>query len=174
MELVIRAAVMYAFLWAVTRAVGRSTLGELSTFQLLLYVTMGDLVQQSITQQDYSLTGAAVVVSVFALATVGLNWTQWRFPRLRPLVNGLPVIVVRNGQLVERSLRQQKLSDDDLAAAARQQGIRDLGSLELAILEADGKISFFQREGDDAGHEGDDGDGDEGDKDGAPDTGTDS
>lgn len=165
MEIVIRAAVMYAFLWAVTRAVGRSTLGELSTFQLLLYVTMGDLVQQSITQQDYSLTGAATVVGVFALATAGLNWTQWRFPRLRPLVNGLPVIVVRNGELVEESLRQQKLSDDDLAAAARQQGIRDLGSLELAILEADGKISFFQRQEDQ---------GDDGDEDGAPDTGIDS
>jgi uncharacterized membrane protein YcaP (DUF421 family) len=165
-EIVIRAVVMYAFLWAVTRAVGRSTLGELSTFQLLLYVTMGDLVQQSITQQDYSLTGAATVVGVFALATVGLNWTQWRFPRLRPLVNGLPVIVVRNGELVEESLRQQKLSDDDLAAAARQQGIRDLGSLELAILEADGKISFFQRQGD--------GERDDSDEDGAPDTGIDS
>jgi len=165
-EIVIRAAVMYAFLWAVTRAVGRSTLGELSTFQLLLYVTMGDLVQQSITQQDYSLTGAATVVGVFALATVGLNWTQWRFPRLRPLINGLPVIVVRNGELVEESLRQQKLSDDDLAAAARQQGIRDLGALELAILEADGKISFFQRKG---GDERDDSD-----EDGAPETGTDS
>jgi uncharacterized membrane protein YcaP (DUF421 family) len=165
-EIVIRAVVMYAFLWAVTRAVGRSTLGELSTFQLLLYVTMGDLVQQSITQQDYSLTGAATVVGVFALATVGLNWTQWRFPRLRPLVNGLPVIVVSNGELVEESLRQQKLSDDDLAAAARQQGIRDLGSLELAILEADGKISFFQRTGDDER--------DDSDQDGAPETGTDS
>ena len=166
MEIVIRAVVMYAFLWAVTRAVGRSTLGELSTFQLLLYVTMGDLVQQSITQQDYSLTGAATVVGVFALATVGLNWTQWRFPRLRPLVNGLPVIVVSNGELVEETLRQQKLSDDDLAAAARQQGIRDLGSLELAILEADGKISFFQRKGDDER--------DDSDEDGAPETGTDS
>lgn len=160
MEIVIRAAVVFVFLWAVTRAVGRSTLGELSTFQLLLYVTMGDMVQQAITQQDYSLTGGILAVSVFALLTAGLNWTQWRFPRLRPLVNGVPVIVIRDGALLERSLRQQQMSETDLMSAARQQGIRDFADVELAILEADGKVSFFLR--------------DEGSGDGAPETGTDS
>jgi uncharacterized membrane protein YcaP (DUF421 family) len=144
MEIVIRAAVIFFFLWAVTRAVGRTTLGELSTFQLLLYVTMGDLVQQAVTQQDYSLTGGILAVSVFAVLTAGLNWVQWRFPRVRPLVDGCPVVVMRDGHLVEQSLRQQKLSDTDLAVAARQQGIRDLGKVELAILEADGKVSFFR------------------------------
>jgi uncharacterized membrane protein YcaP (DUF421 family) len=157
MELVIRALVMYLFLWAVTRAVGRSTLGELSTFQLLLYVTMGDLEQQSITQQDYSLTGGALAVTVFALLTVSLNWVQWRFPRVRPLVNGIPVVIVRDGEPIEQSLRQQKMSDTALAAAARQQGVRDLRKVELAVLEADGRVSFFLR--------GDDSD------DGAPETG---
>jgi uncharacterized membrane protein YcaP (DUF421 family) len=145
-EIVIRAAVMYAFLWGVTRAVGRSTLGELSTFQLLLYVTMGDLVQQAITQQDYSLTGGILAVSVFALFTSSLNWAQWRFPRLRPLVHGLPVVVMRDGHMLEASMRQQKLTDTDLAVEARQQGIRDFAEVELAILEADGKVSFFKRE----------------------------
>jgi uncharacterized membrane protein YcaP (DUF421 family) len=142
-EIVIRAVVIFCFLWAVTRAVGRTTLGELSTFQLLLYVTMGDLVQQAVTQQDYSLTGGILAVSVFAVLTAGLNWVQWRFPKVRPLVDGRPVIVIRDGHLVEQSLRQQKLSDTDLAVAARQQGIRDFGRVELAILEADGKVSFF-------------------------------
>jgi len=72
-EIVIRAAVMFLFLWAVTRAVGRSTLGELSTFELLLYVTLGDLIQQSVTQQDYSVTSGVLAISVFALLTVVLN-----------------------------------------------------------------------------------------------------
>jgi uncharacterized membrane protein YcaP (DUF421 family) len=157
MELILRAVVVFVFLWAVTRSVGRATLGELSTFQLLLYVVMGDLIQQAVTQQDYSLTGGILAVSVFALLTAGLNWAQWRFPVLRPYVDGLPVVVIRDGQLVERSMRQQHLSDTDLAVAARQQGVRRFGDVELAILEADGKISFFER-----GSGGDDG---------APDTG---
>jgi uncharacterized membrane protein YcaP (DUF421 family) len=146
MEIVIRAAVMFFFLWAVTRAVGRSTLGELSTFELLLYVTMGDLIQQAVTQQDYSVTSGVLAISVFALLTVVLNWTQWRFPGTRPLINGKPLVVVRDGEILPVSTRQQRLSSTDLLAMARQQGIRSIDDIELAVLEADGKISFFTRD----------------------------
>jgi uncharacterized membrane protein YcaP (DUF421 family) len=62
MEIVFRSLAVFFFLWIVTRAVGRNSLGELSTFQLLLYVTMGDLVQQAVTQQDYSVTAAVLAV----------------------------------------------------------------------------------------------------------------
>ena len=146
MEIALRAVVIFFFLWAITRAVGRTTLGELSTFELLLYVTMGDLVQQAITQQDFSVTGGVIAVSTFALLTVGLSWVQWRFPRTRALVSGTPVGVVRDGELLPRPARQQRLSDTDLQAAARQQGIRSLSEVDLAILEADGRLSFFTRE----------------------------
>src|SRR4051795_7882488 len=98
---------MFLFLWAVTRAVGRSTLGELSTFELLMYVTMGDLIQQSVTQQDYSLTSGVLAISVFALFTVVLSWVQWRFPRTRSLINGKPVVIIRDGRPLEPALRQQ-------------------------------------------------------------------
>jgi uncharacterized membrane protein YcaP (DUF421 family) len=150
-EIVIRAAVMFVFLWAVTRAVGRSTLGELSTFELLLYVTMGDLVQQSVTQQDYSVTGGILAVSVFALLTVALNATQWRFPGTRRLINGVPLIIVRDGEVLAEATRAQRMSTADLLATARQQGIRDLAQVELAVLEADGRVSFFTRSEDDSG-----------------------
>ncbi len=151
MEIALRAVVIFFFLWAVTRAVGRTTLGELSTFELLLYVTMGDLVQQSITQQDFSVTGGAIAVATFAVLTVALSWVQWRFPRTRPFVNGTPVVVVRDGELLPRAARQQRLSDTDLLAAARQQGIRRMSEVDLAILEADGKLSFFTRESAESG-----------------------
>lgn len=143
MEIVIRAAVMFVFLWAVTRAVGRSTLGELSTFELLLYVTMGDLVQQSVTQQDYSVTSGVLTISVFALFTVLLSWVQWRFPGTRAVIRGKPVVIVRDGVLLDIGSRQQRFTETDLLATARQQGIRDLTDVALAILEADGKVSFF-------------------------------
>jgi uncharacterized membrane protein YcaP (DUF421 family) len=145
MEIVIRAAVVFCFLWLVTRAVGRSTLGELSTFELLLYVTMGDLIQQAVTQQDYSVTGAALAISTFALLTVALSWVQWRFPRVQPWVSGRPIIVVQDGQVDEKACRQQRLSIIDLKAATRQQGIRDLADVQLAVQEADGRISFFTK-----------------------------
>lgn len=157
MEIVIRAVVMFVFLWLVTRAVGRSTLGELSTFDLLLYVTMGDLVQQGVTQQDFSVTGGMLAVGTFALLTVLLSWSQWRFPRLHPVVNGRAVVVVRDGEPIAKTLERQRLSYTDLIAAARQQGIRWLDEVDLAVLEADGRISFFTRS-------------DDGPSDGAPET----
>ncbi len=145
MEIVIRALVVYAFLWMVTRATGKATLGELSTFQLLLYVTMGDLVQQAVTQQDYSLTGAVLAVSVFAALTVGLSWVSYRWPRLRPVVHGAPVVVVSDGQMRQPEMAAERLTTDDLYEAAREQGVRRIQDVELAVLEADGRISFFQR-----------------------------
>lgn len=151
MEIVIRALVVFVFLWLVTRAVGRSTLGELSTFQLLLYVTMGDLVQQAVTQQDYSVTAGLLAVGTFALLTVALSWVQWRFPKVRPVVTGRPVLVFRDGQPVEEGMRQQRLSVADLLVAAREQGIRRTSEIEYAVLEADGRISFFTRDPEDAG-----------------------
>jgi len=143
MEIIVRAVVLFLFLWAITRVVGRATLGELSTFELLLFVTMGDLVQQAVTQQDFSMTGGVLAVSVFALLTILLSWLQWRFPKLRGVINGSAVIVMRDGAILEGECRRQRLSDTDLMAAARQQGIRRLGDVDLAVLEADGKISFF-------------------------------
>jgi uncharacterized membrane protein YcaP (DUF421 family) len=150
-EIVIRALVVFAFLWLVTRAVGRSTLGELSTFELLLYVTMGDLVQQAVTQQDYSVTAGLLAVGTFALLTVGLSWVQWRFPRVRPVVTGRPVLVFKDGRPVEDGMRRQRLSVADLLVAAREQGIRRTSEIEYAVLEADGRLSFFTRDTEDAG-----------------------
>lgn len=143
MEIVLRALVMFVFLWLVTRAVGRSTLGELSTFQLVLYVTMGDLVQQAVTQQDYSLTGGALAVGTFALLTVTLSWVQWRFPRTQPVIVGRPVLIVAEGRVLEDTMRQQRLSLAEFLAAAREQGVRRTSEIEYAVLEADGRISFF-------------------------------
>ena len=147
MEIVFRSLAVFFFLWLVTRAVGRNSLGELSTFQLLLYVTMGDLVQQAVTQQDYSVSAAVLAVSVFALLTVVFGWVAFRFRKARPLVSGVPLVIVKDGEPLLEAMKHERMSLDDLYVQARQQGIRKLSEIELAILETDGKISFFQRNG---------------------------
>jgi uncharacterized membrane protein YcaP (DUF421 family) len=144
MEIVLRTAAVFVFLWLITRVVGRASLSEITTFELLLYVTMGDLIQQAVTQQDYSMTSAILAVGVFALLTIALSYTSWRFPRLRPLIRGLPVLVMREGEPIPEALRRQRLTMDDIMAAAREQGIRRLSQVDLAVLETDGRISFFQ------------------------------
>lgn len=151
MEIVIRALVIFVFLWLVTRAIGRSTLGELSTFELLLFVCMGDLVQNGVTQQDFTLTGAVLAVSTFALCTVTLSYVAWRWPRTRAAVHGISVVVVTNGEPNLSAMRAERLSMDELMAAAREQGVETFGEIRLAVLEDDGKISFFTRHGSSSG-----------------------
>ncbi len=144
MEIIVRALAVFTFLWLVTRVVGRVSLSELNTFELLLYVTMGDLIQQAVTQQDYSLTAAFLGVGVFALLTIALSYTSWRWPRLRPLIRGTPVVILRHGDPLGDVMTRERLTMDDVMAAARGQGIRRLSDVDMAVLETDGKISFFE------------------------------
>jgi uncharacterized membrane protein YcaP (DUF421 family) len=145
MEVIYRATFVFAFLWFVTRVTGRSTLGELSTFQLLLYVTMGDLVQQGVTQQDYSVTSAVLAVGVFSLLTVALSWLNSRYRRVRPITTGVPQVIVENGEPVMPTLRAERISIDDLMSAAREEGVELFDDIRVAVLETNGRISFFTR-----------------------------
>jgi uncharacterized membrane protein YcaP (DUF421 family) len=144
-EIVYRAAVIYCFLWLVTRALGKRELGQLSAFELVLLVTMGDLVQQGVTQEDYSISGAMLAIGTFALLSVALSWTSWRFPKSRRVLEGRPAVVVRDGDVDEQVLAAERMTRTELMEAARKQGIRDLSEVELAVLENDGAVSFFKR-----------------------------
>lgn len=143
MEIVFRAAVIYFFLWGITRVVGKRELGQMSAFELVLLVTMGDLIQQGVTQEDYSITGAMLAVSTFALLIVFFAYVSWRFPRSRGRLEGLPVVVVLDGQLREDVMRYERLTDTELHVAMRQQGIEDVRDVRAGILEPDGNFSFF-------------------------------
>lgn len=147
MEIVLRAAVMFCFLSLITRAVGKRELGQLSAFELVLLVSMGDLVQQSITQEDYSVSGGMLTIGTFALLSVALSWSSWRFPRSRRVLEGRPAVVIRDGALQEQMLADERLTRTELLAAARKHGVRDLADVQLAVLENDGSLSFFSRRG---------------------------
>ena len=151
MEIVFRALFVFGFLWFITRVSGRSTLGELSTFQLLLYVTMGDLVQQAVTQQDYSITSAVLAVGVFALLTVAISWANTRFRAVRPLTHGTPVVIVQHGQPITATMQREHVSLDDLMSAAREQGLQRFADIRIAVLETNGRISFFTTDQSDSG-----------------------
>jgi uncharacterized membrane protein YcaP (DUF421 family) len=145
-EIVYRAAVIYFFLWFITRVVGKRELGQMSAFELVLLVTMGDLIQQGVTQEDYSVTGAMLAVGTFALLIVFFAYVSWRFPRTRTKLEGQPVVVVQNGTMREDVMRYERLPDTELVQAMRQQGIEDVRDVKVGILEPDGNFSFFTAE----------------------------
>jgi uncharacterized membrane protein YcaP (DUF421 family) len=145
MDLVIRAAVGFLFVFFLTRVVGRRELSSLEPFDLILLVMIGDLVQQGITQNDFSVTGMLLVGATVALMTVAVSFTTFRFPRLRPLLEGEPVIVVQDGRPIERNLRRNRITLEELGSAARQQQIASLDEVQWAVLETSGQISFIPR-----------------------------
>ena len=144
MELVIRTAVLFAFLWLMLRAMGKRELAQLTPFELVLLIVLGDLVQQAVTLEDHSLVGAGVIVSTLALLTVFTSWVSLRSRWFARLFEGVPAPVWRDGGPVERTMRQERIRMDELVAEARKQGIASMDEVWLATLEEDGSISFLK------------------------------
>ncbi len=145
MELVVRASIIYWFLWLVTRGTGKRSLAELSPLEMLVIVVLGDFVQQGITQEDMSVTGAVVAVSTFVAWMLVGDVLARRFRPAEKLLEGQAAIVVRNGEPVLDRLRAERLTLDDLLGAAREAGIDDLAHVRLGVLEHDGNFSFLEQ-----------------------------
>jgi uncharacterized membrane protein YcaP (DUF421 family) len=144
-DLVLRATVGFLFVYFLTRVVGRRELSSLEPFDLIMLVMIGDLVQQGITQNDFSVTGMMLVAGTVALLTVAVSYTNFRFPRLRPILEGEPVIVVQDGEPIERNLRRNRITLEELAAQARGQQIESIGDIKWAVLETGGEITFIPK-----------------------------
>lgn len=146
MDLVIRAVVVFFFIFLITRIAGRRELSSMESFDLILLVVLGDLVQQGITQSDESVTGTLIVISTMTLLSVGVAWVSFRFRPLRLATDGEPIILVRDGEVVERNMRRERLTIEDLQEEARQQQIAAISDIRWAILENSGKISCIPKQ----------------------------
>src|SRR5919108_948365 len=132
MDLVLRALVISAIVFVVTRAVGKRELSSLEPFDLILLVVIGDLVQQGITQSDYSVTGAVVVILTVALVSVGASYLNFRVRRLRPLLEGEPVVLVEDGSLLEANARRERITREEIEAEGRQQQVESIQGMRWA------------------------------------------
>jgi uncharacterized membrane protein YcaP (DUF421 family) len=148
MDIVLRALVVYLFVLVLTRVVGRRELSTLEPFDLILLVMIGDLVQQGVTQNDFSVTGSFLAVGTIGVLTVLFSYLPWRFQVLRPVLEGVPAILMQDGDVVEKNLRRHRLTQEEIAAAARVQNIGSLSQVRWAVLETNGQISFIKKEGD--------------------------
>src|SRR3954466_11072847 len=142
MDLVFRTVFVFVLIFVVTRAVGRRELSSMEPFDMILLVVMGDLVQQGVTQSDYSLTGATTVISTIALLTVFTAWLSYPVRRLRPGPRGEPVVLVVDGRVLERNLRRQRMTTEEVEAEARLQQIGSPGGGPLARLGTNRQNNF--------------------------------
>lgn len=144
METIIRASLVYFFLWGVTRSIGKRELSEMNPFDLVLLIVMGDLVQQGVTTEDMSVTGAFLAVGTMACWVMTFSYVAWKWPRARPALEGLSVVIVRDGALLDDALALERLPADEVLQAARLEGIEDLAQVRYAILEPGGNITFLR------------------------------
>src|SRR3954452_14988393 len=101
MDLAIRATVLFLFVFLLTRIIGRRELSALEPFDLILLIVIGDAIQQGLTQDDYSVTGAFIVVGTFAMLQILISFVSYRFPKLRPALDGEPIVIVQDGAPIE-------------------------------------------------------------------------
>ncbi len=145
MDIVLRATAVFFFLFILMRTVGKRQLSTLEPFDLILLIILGDAVQQGLTQDDYSITGTFLAVGTIALLVLATSALNFHFPRLRPILDGLPVIVVQDGKPIERNLRRERITMDDLLVAARRQSIGSLDDVAWAVMETSGEITFIKK-----------------------------
>jgi uncharacterized membrane protein YcaP (DUF421 family) len=143
METVLRAAILWLFIWLMLRVMGRKELSQLSPFEFVLLVVMGDLIQQGVTEQDTSVTAAVLAVSTMVLLTLALSYVGYRWSAVAPIVEGTPVIVIHGGNVLRKVLDTERVSQEELRDAAREQGIDDLRKVRLGVMENDGSFSFL-------------------------------
>jgi uncharacterized membrane protein YcaP (DUF421 family) len=147
MDLVLRCLLLFPLVLVLFRVINRRELSSMEPFDLVLLVVIGDLLQQGITQNDFSVTGAGIVVTTITLLSAATAYASWRFPGIRSALDGEPVILLERGKPIERNLRRQRITIAELEAQARQQDIASLDRVAYAVLETNGKISFLTQTG---------------------------
>jgi len=145
MDIALRATVIFVALYLLVRLMGKRELAQMTPFELIVLVVIGDLIQQGVTQNDFSLTGAIIAISTIAFLAMAMSWAAYLWPRAERLLEGEPRVIVRDGEILEHNLRRNRLTRSEIETEMRLAGIGHLEDVAWAILEPRGKISFIQR-----------------------------
>ena len=142
---VFRAVFAYVFITFLMRVLGRRELSSLAPSDLILLVVLGDLIQNGVTQSDYSMTGVVLATSTIGLCAVGTSLLVYRSKRLSKIIEGDPLIIVQDGKPIENNMKSERVKLDDVMEEAREQQIENLDEVKWAVLEPTGKITFIKK-----------------------------
>ena len=123
MDIVLRATAMFVLLYVLIRLLGKRELGQMTPFELVLLIVMGDLIQQGVTHNDFSLTGGMLAIGTFAFWALTLSWATYLFPKLKNALEGEPRVIVKYGKIIEANLRRDRLTRDEILSEMRLAGI---------------------------------------------------
>ena len=145
MDIALRALFLYVFVVVVMRVIGRRVLSSLTAVDLVLLIVLGDAIQQGLTQDDYSVTGAVIAVTTIGAVQVASSYVSFRSKRARKVIEGQPIVVIQDGKVLESNLKRERLTEDEVAEEMRMQQIASFHEVQWAILETNGQISFVKR-----------------------------
>ena len=146
MDIVIRAAIAFAFIFFLTRVAGRRELSSMEPFDLIMLIVLGDLVQQGVTQSDYSVTGLVLAAGTIALMQILVSYLNFRFKRARMVLDGEPIVLVEDGRVLLRNVHRERITRGELEEPARLNQIESLEKVRWAVLETSGQISFIPKQ----------------------------
>lgn len=148
LEKIVRPLIIYIFLLVAFRLFGKRQLGQLTPFDLIVLLTISNVVQNAMIGDDNSLTGGMIGATTILVANLILAYLTFRHPKFDRLVEGEPTVLVENGKLLYDHLRQELLTEEDLFQSLRRQQIdpeTDLAKLKRVELEPDGQITIIRQ-----------------------------
>ena len=145
MDIAIRSVFMFLFVYLLMRVLGRRELSSLEPFDMILLIVLGDAIQQGLTQDDYSITGAVIVISTIGSLAVLTSYVNFKLPWVRRVLDGDPIVILQDGKVIEENLRRERITAEELAEEARGQQIASLEDVKWAVFEPSGKISFIMK-----------------------------
>lgn len=146
MELIVRAVFLYIFIMIVFRMSGKRALSKLTTFDFIVLLIAGEATQNALLSNDNSLINAMLLVATLITLDVFFSFISQKFNIFDKITNGVPVIILKDGELMEDRMRKQRIEIDDiLESARRSQGLDSLDQIKYAVLERDGEISIIPK-----------------------------
>ena len=145
---VLRACAIYVLVMVLVRVSGKRAVGQFTPFDLVLLILIGNAVQNGINGGDNSLTGAAIMATTLIALNYGVAFVTSRNRKVEKFVEGVPVVLARNGKIFDHVLRRELVSREDFREALRMNGVEDVSEVELALLETNGSISVVKKRDD--------------------------
>ena len=147
MDVVLRAVGVYLVLLIILRITGKRTMAQVTIFDFILLLIIGEAVSEALVGGDPSLTAAALIVTTLVLLDRLSDYFSWRLPRFKRILESAPVVLVENGRPLKEVMDRERISDDDILSSAREtQGLEKMDQIKWAVLETSGTISVVPRQ----------------------------
>lgn len=150
-EIILRGTITYIMLFLILRFLLKRQSGVIGIADLLVIVLIADATQNAMASEYKSITEGGILVLTIVFWNYAIDWVGYRFPSLQRLTRPPPLLLIKDGQMIFRNMRQEMITTEELTSQLRQQGVEDCTEVKQAYIEGDGRISIIRRDNEEAG-----------------------